>query len=184
MVELKEEEQALCLRMYWQLCLNLMGSSDNTIKFSGKAMNEKEIIHTGTSHAVCLYIKTVASSLFGRYKLGAHLAIEKGDQQYVKMKGGIIWARVFLFHRCLCLYTMAQTNKTKKRKYTAQAKPIHKELTNSLKNKNPNALHYVSLLNAEKAALTHKKNQEDDVRKQYNDAISMSIQGGYVHDTT
>eukprot|EP00957_Ditylum_brightwellii_P181612 13834130-Ditylum_brightwellii.AAC.1 len=90
------------------------------------------------------------------------------------MKGGVIWARVFWFHRCLCLYAMARTNKTKKRKYMTLAKPIHKELTNSLKNKNPNGLHCVSLLNAEKAALTHKKNQEDDVRKQYNDAISVA----------
>eukprot|EP00957_Ditylum_brightwellii_P116178 8861889-Ditylum_brightwellii.AAC.1 len=69
---------------------------------------------------------------------------------------------------------MAQTNKTKERKYMAQANRIHNKLTNSLKNKNPNVLHYVSLLNAEKAALKQKKNQEDDVRKLYNDAIIMS----------
>eukprot|EP00957_Ditylum_brightwellii_P100346 7649230-Ditylum_brightwellii.AAC.1 len=42
MVELKEEDQASCLRVYWQLCFNLMGSSDNTVELSGKAMNEKE----------------------------------------------------------------------------------------------------------------------------------------------
>mmetsp|Transcript_12853 Transcript_12853/g.18977 ORF Transcript_12853/g.18977 Transcript_12853/m.18977 type:complete len:125 (-) Transcript_12853:49-423(-) len=64
----------------------------------------------------------------------------------------------------------------------AQVKRIDKDLTNSLKNKNPNVLHYVSLLNAEKAALNQKKNQDDDVRKLYNDAISMSARGGYVHD--
>ena len=64
----------------------------------------------------------------------------------------------------------------------AQAKRIHTELTNSLKNKNPNVLHCVSLLNAEKAALNQKKYQEDDVRKLYNDAITMSARGGYVHD--
>eukprot|EP00957_Ditylum_brightwellii_P017018 1283380-Ditylum_brightwellii.AAC.1 len=63
----------------------------------------------------------------------------------------------------------------------AQAKSIHKELTNSLKNKNPNVLHHVSLLNAEKAVLKQKRNQ-DDVRKMYNDAIAMSARGGYVHD--
>eukprot|EP00957_Ditylum_brightwellii_P133395 10170573-Ditylum_brightwellii.AAC.1 len=60
---------------------------------------------------------------------------------------------------------MARTTTTKKRKYIARAKCIHKELTNSLKNKNPNIMHYVSLLNAEKAALKQKKNQEDDVKK-------------------
>jgi len=115
--------------------------------------------------------------------LGAHLAIEKGDLEYLKIKGGVPFSKVFWFHRCLCLYAMARTNKTKKTKYMAQAKRIHKELTNSLKNKNPNSLHCLSLLNAEKAALTNKKNREDDVRKQYNDAISMSTRGGYVHDT-
>jgi len=64
----------------------------------------------------------------------------------------------------------------------AQVKRIDKELTNSFKNKNANVLHYVSLLNAERAALTRTKNQEDDARKLYNDAISISARGGYVHD--
>jgi len=181
MVELKEEEQASHLRMYWQLYFNLMGSSNNTVELSGKAMNEKEIVFTPSSHVAFICVKTIACSLFGMYELGAHLAIEKGDKQYFKIKGGLMHAPVFLFHRCLCLYAMVQTNKTKDRKYMAQAKRMHKELTDSLKNKNPNILHYVSLLNAEKAALKQKRNQ-DDVRKLYNDAIIMSARGGYVHD--
>eukprot|EP00957_Ditylum_brightwellii_P147968 11266751-Ditylum_brightwellii.AAC.1 len=78
------------------------------------------------------------------------------------MKGGAMHAQMFWFHRCLCMFAMARTNKTKERKYMSQAKCIHKELTNSLKNKNPNVLHYLSLLNAEKAALKQKKYQEDD----------------------
>eukprot|EP00957_Ditylum_brightwellii_P019840 1497464-Ditylum_brightwellii.AAC.1 len=86
------------------------------------------------------------------------------------MKGGPIYALLFMFHGCLCLYAMARTNKTKKRKHMAQANCIHRELTNFLRNKNPNVLHYVSLLNAEKAALA-QKNQED-VKKLYNDAIN------------
>eukprot|EP00957_Ditylum_brightwellii_P187795 14299205-Ditylum_brightwellii.AAC.1 len=75
---------------------------------------------------------------------------------------------------------MARINKTK-RKYMDQAKRIHKELTNLLKNKNQNILHCVSLLDAEKAALKQKRNPED-LRKLYNDAIVMSAQGGNVHD--
>eukprot|EP00957_Ditylum_brightwellii_P175505 13362466-Ditylum_brightwellii.AAC.1 len=141
-VELKEEEKASCLRTYWQLSLNLMGSSNNTVELSGKAMNENEIVFTPFSHVTFTLVKTIASSLFGRYELGAHLAIEKGDQQYLKMKGGVMWAQIFWFHRCLCVFAMARTNKTKERKYMAQAKRTHKELTNLLKNKNPNVLHY------------------------------------------
>eukprot|EP00957_Ditylum_brightwellii_P161095 12265330-Ditylum_brightwellii.AAC.1 len=68
---------------------------------------------------------------------------------------------------------MAQTNKTKKKQYMAQAKGIHKELTNLLENKNPNILHCVCLLDAEKAALKKKTNQKD-VRKLYNDVITVS----------
>eukprot|EP00957_Ditylum_brightwellii_P015086 1138090-Ditylum_brightwellii.AAC.1 len=63
----------------------------------------------------------------------------------------------------------------------AQAKGIHKELIDSLDNKNPNVLRYVCLLNAEKAALKQKKTQEE-IRKLYNDAIRTSARGGYVHD--
>eukprot|EP00957_Ditylum_brightwellii_P077627 5899687-Ditylum_brightwellii.AAC.1 len=68
---------------------------------------------------------------------------------------------------------MARTDKTKERKYMAQAKCIHKDLTNSLKNKSPNVLHYVSSLNGEKDALKQKRNQEN-MKKLYNDAIIMS----------
>eukprot|EP00957_Ditylum_brightwellii_P013962 1053538-Ditylum_brightwellii.AAC.1 len=63
----------------------------------------------------------------------------------------------------------------------SQATHIHKKLTNSLKNKNPNVLRYVSLLSAEKATLKQKKKQED-IRKLHNDAIGMSGGGGHMHD--
>eukprot|EP00957_Ditylum_brightwellii_P104001 7923918-Ditylum_brightwellii.AAC.1 len=46
MDELNEEEQASCLRMYWQLCFNLMGLSTNTVEFSGEAMNENKVFST------------------------------------------------------------------------------------------------------------------------------------------
>eukprot|EP00957_Ditylum_brightwellii_P075331 5723994-Ditylum_brightwellii.AAC.1 len=62
----------------------------------------------------------------------------------------------------------------KKRKYIDQAKCIHDELTDSLKKKNPNVTHYVSLLNAELASLRQPKNQEQNVRKLYNNAITIS----------
>eukprot|EP00957_Ditylum_brightwellii_P206729 15349699-Ditylum_brightwellii.AAC.1 len=181
MDELKEEEQASCLRMFWQLFFNLMGSSNSTIELCGEAINEQEVVFTDASHAAFVVVKIIASSLSGRYELGAHLNIEKGDKQYLMIKGGINLAFVFWFHRSLCLYAMARKNKKKRRHYMAQAKLIHKEFTKSLKNKNPNVLHYVILLKAEQAALKRKRDQEN-VRKLYNDAITTAARGGYVHD--
>eukprot|EP00957_Ditylum_brightwellii_P104264 7942001-Ditylum_brightwellii.AAC.1 len=93
MVELKEKEQASCLRMCWQSYLNLIGSSNNTVEVSDKAMDEKEIVFTPVSHPTFIFVKTIAFILFGRYELGVHLAIEKGDQQYLKMKGGVMYAQ-------------------------------------------------------------------------------------------
>eukprot|EP00957_Ditylum_brightwellii_P002908 222295-Ditylum_brightwellii.AAC.1 len=139
-------------------------------------MDEAEVVFTPSLRTIFTFVKTIASSLFEKYELGAHLAIEKGDQQFFKIIGGGFGVLPIWFHRCLCMYAMARTSKTKERKYMTQAKRIHKELTNSLKNKNLNVLHYVSLLNAEKAALKQKQYQEDDVRKLYNDAITMSAQ--------
>eukprot|EP00957_Ditylum_brightwellii_P206079 15346708-Ditylum_brightwellii.AAC.1 len=144
-------------------------------------MDEKEVDSTDASHAHFVIVKTIASSLFGRHELGAHQDIEKRDAKYLKIKGGTMYAVMLWFHRSLCLYAMARKNKMKTRKYMVQARHIHKELANCLKEKNPNILHYVSLLNAEKAALIQKKNQED-VRKLYNDAITISARGGYAHD--
>eukprot|EP00957_Ditylum_brightwellii_P069413 5269955-Ditylum_brightwellii.AAC.1 len=183
MIELKEEDQASSLRTYWQLYFNLMRSSNNIVEISDSTMDKKECAFTPGSHAKFVIVKAIASSLFGRYELGVHLVAEKEeDKQYLKIKGGIIDAQMFWFHRCLYLYAMSRTNKTKKKQYMTQAKCIHKELINSLKNKNPNIFHYTSLLNAEKAALKQKKYQEDDTRKLYNAAINMSARGGYVHD--
>lgn len=181
MVELKEEEQASCLRLYWQLCLNLMGSSNNTVKISGNAMDEEEVVFGPGSHANFIIVKTVASNMFGRYELGAHQVIGSTDKQYFKISGGILQCFMFWFHRCLCLYGMARENNNKKKQYMAQANQIYKALTKSLKKKNPNILHYVSLMNAEKAALKQKKSKKD-VIKLYNGAIRISARSGYVHD--
>eukprot|EP00957_Ditylum_brightwellii_P036776 2785421-Ditylum_brightwellii.AAC.2 len=65
-----------------------MGSSNNIVELSGKAMDEKEVVFTPISHAAFIIVNTIALSLFGRYELGAHLAIEKGDHQFLKMKRG------------------------------------------------------------------------------------------------
>eukprot|EP00957_Ditylum_brightwellii_P211518 15366267-Ditylum_brightwellii.AAC.2 len=157
-----------------------MGSSNNNGELSGKAINEKKIVFILASHTAFIIVKTITSSLFGRYELGAHLAFDEGYKQYLKMKGEIVLAPMLLFYMCLCVLTMARASKTKERKYMVQAKPIHKELTNSPKNKNPSILHYVSSLNAEKVSLKQKKSQE--VRKLYNDALTMSARGGYMHD--
>eukprot|EP00957_Ditylum_brightwellii_P100188 7635624-Ditylum_brightwellii.AAC.1 len=91
-----------------------MGSSNNTVELSGNAMDEKELVFTPGPRAAFIVVKTIASSLFGRFELGAHLVVEKGNQQYLTMKGGAMYAPLFWFHRCLCMFAMARTNKTKK----------------------------------------------------------------------
>ena len=82
----------------------LMGSSNNNVELSGKAMDEKEVVFTPVLHVHFIIVKTIASSLFGRYELGAHLVIEKGDEQYLMMKGGIKYALIFyLTGVCVCM---------------------------------------------------------------------------------
>eukprot|EP00957_Ditylum_brightwellii_P071204 5412722-Ditylum_brightwellii.AAC.1 len=71
MVELKEEDQASCLSLFWQLCFNLMGSLKSTVEPGSKAMHEKEVVFDNPSRADFVVVKTVMSSLFGRYKQGA-----------------------------------------------------------------------------------------------------------------
>jgi len=53
MVELKEEDQASMQRMYWQLSLNLMRLSNNTVELSGNAMDEKKsCFHSCFAHNI------------------------------------------------------------------------------------------------------------------------------------
>jgi len=181
-VELKEEEQASCLKIQWQLYLNLMGLSNNTVEFKGKALDETDIVFTDPVGAMFALAKNIACNLFGEYEMGAHISIEKGYQQFLKLKGGPFFAMVFSFHRALSLYAMARKDKKKKSKYIAEAKRLRKVLVFSLKKGNPNVSHYVSLLNAEHAALKEKKNKEKTVDTLYKDAILSSTRGGYVHD--
>eukprot|EP00957_Ditylum_brightwellii_P063687 4833811-Ditylum_brightwellii.AAC.1 len=89
MVELKEEA-APGLRILWHLYLYVMGSSNNTVELSGNSMDEKKV--DLVTHATFIAVKTIASSLFGKYELGAHLAVKKGEQQFLKMKGGPMYA--------------------------------------------------------------------------------------------
>eukprot|EP00957_Ditylum_brightwellii_P212386 15367210-Ditylum_brightwellii.AAC.2 len=63
MLDLKELEQAACLRSFWQLCLNLMGLSDNTVEFVGKAMNENNFAGSHFSRTFLLVAKSIAYNL-------------------------------------------------------------------------------------------------------------------------
>jgi len=182
MVELNAKEQAAALKMFWQLCLNLMGLSNNTVELSGKAMDEKELVFTGAVNMYFVLVKNIAFNLFGQYESVASLVIKKEAQQHLVVKGGSYTALMYTFHRSLSLYAMAQKNRNKKKKYMTKANRLHKELAASLKKGNPNALHYVSFLNAERNALKQKKNREETVEQEYKNAITVSLRGGYVHD--
>jgi len=182
MLDLKELEQAACLRSFWQLCLNLMGLSDNTVEFVGKAMNENNFAGSHFSRTFLLVAKSIAYNLFVEYELGANQGIEKGLERFFKVKGGIFVTMMFMYHQALSLYAAARNNNKKKGEYRTQANHIRKKLISSLKSGNPNIIHYVSLLNAENAAVENKKNQQEHAIKLYKSAIITSARGGYAMD--
>jgi len=178
MEELGRKEHAGLTRLERQTALNLMGMSDNTVILTGDAMDERLFLDQGHSpemqNAYEAY-KSVLYSFFGEHKLGAELAIAKGNA-FVKGSPGMVLGIADAFARGISLYSMAR--ETKSTKYKKEATRPHKLLKSWLKKGNPNVQHHVAILDAELAALQGKSTEAS---KLYRKGIVLSTRAGFIH---
>ena len=181
MVELKRDLCTKCANCYWQMILNLLGTSENTIVMQGTALHSpQEILDDVETPAVVGVFKGCQSRLyavFGEYEIGAHHALANEDF-FHKVSPGNPLIVADTFCQGLSLFSMARRTK-KNKKYVKRAKQIRAQIKTWVKKGNPNVQHYEALMEAEYAALTGKSSLAE---LQYQSAVTIAARGGFVHD--
>jgi predicted ATPase len=183
MEELKRLGTADITRVLWQTALNLMGRSSRANILSGEAMDENEILERARATNGEKFMTNVIDGLksflyayLGEHRLGAELAIAKGDK-FLKELPCAMFGMSETFSRGITLYAMAR--KTNKRKFKKHAIQVKKTIKSWVDGGNPNVKHHLCLLNAEQAALDGK---EDLARALYGKAVILAARGGFLHD--
>jgi hypothetical protein len=171
--ELKQQDQAVLHRMYWQFMMNLAGQSRETTKLKGVAFDcDDSARETPLQVAVYDLIQLDLYVFFGDFERGSELAIRtQGNYEkayFVQM--------LETFHQGVVLYAMAQ--RTRSPKYRKRATKIRKTIKKWMDNGNPNVLHYHFLLRAEQAVLDKDYEVADAL---YRDAIKFAARTGHLH---
>ena len=162
--------------------LNMIGDAEDPLKLSGSAMVEEDFLEMIESSegqfwsSLHLQIfQSMMCSYFGDFENGAKLAFERGD--VYEKKNGSPLAMTDILHQGVSLYAMAR--KTKEKRYVKAAKKIKKKVVDWVKKGNVNAVHYLSLFEAEEAALEGKS---DVATKLYPKAMISAARSGFQHD--
>lgn len=176
MEEVSQPEQALVLKMFWQMMLNLTStSSNNDGKLEGDIFSVDKFRGKGAVHLGSVHLAEGELLVFTNIEAAADRAIKVGDK-FEKLAPGIFLGMIEVFHRAVALYALAR--QTKKRKYKAPANKLSKKIEKWMNGGNPNVKYYHLLLSAEKAALS--KNY-DIAEERYKEAIILAARTGHLH---
>jgi tetratricopeptide (TPR) repeat protein len=162
MVEWNQLKPSSFTIILWQVVLNLMGHSENTVILTGKAMDQEKLLQESLEtkndlirFVLSLYRLTVAF-IFDQYEIAMEQLEEwnmhKGYIQ--KALPGSFQLIHHSFHCALICISMAQ--KTKKRKYRKMARSFARAIEEWADKGNPNVRRYDELLKAEFASLDGK----------------------------
>ncbi len=162
MVEWNQLKPSSHTRILWQVVLNLMGRSENTVILTGKAMDQEKLLQESLENQndqIRLSIscnRLYVAFIFDQYEIAMEQLEEwnmhKGYLQKA-MPGPFVLTRHY-FHCALTCISMAQ--KTKKRKYRKMARSFARAIEEWVDKGNPNVRHYDELLKAEFASLDGK----------------------------
>jgi predicted ATPase len=174
--EVKQQDQACFLKMFWQMILNLMGQSKESKTLKGEIFNCEAFARTTSLHDAVFNLATLDLLIFfGDFEQAANLAIQCGNS-FEKAFPGFFLGMMETFHRGVALYAMAR--RTKKLKYKRRASRILKTVGKWLDKGNPNVKHYHSFLSAEQSAL-NKDYKTAEVL--YKDSIRSAARNGNLH---
>eukprot|EP00980_Cylindrotheca_fusiformis_P027511 scaffold20794_cov117-Cylindrotheca_fusiformis.AAC.3 len=176
MEEVSQPQQALILKMFWQMMLNLTSSSSSDLhELEGKVFSSKSF--DGQSAVLKATIHLVQGELliFTDFEMAAERAIEGADK-FEQLAPAIFLIMIETFHRAVALYALAR--RTKKRKYKVHANKLAKRIEKWMKSGNPNVKYYYLLLSAEKAALNKKF---EEAEENYKNAIVLAARTGHMH---
>eukprot|EP00980_Cylindrotheca_fusiformis_P025746 scaffold14558_cov137-Cylindrotheca_fusiformis.AAC.11 len=177
MDELAQPEQAIILKMLWQMMLNLATTptSKDLHKLEGEIFSAEsfsgDAVHMGALHGW-------QGELLVYYDLeaAAKRAIDYGDK-FPKVARGMFLEMFETFHRAIALFAMAR--RTSKRKYRTHANKLARRIEGWVRDGNPNVRHYHLAIMAEQAALSKKY---DLAEENYKNAIALAARTGFMND--
>ena len=194
------ENMAAFITIMWQAASNLMNPDGNTTVLTGIAMDESELVSHVKTDSEAVFYRSVKNRLllyFEEYEAAAKLALERGDE-YVKGFMGTPMGSTDVFVRGMALYAMARECLHRRRpylwiKYRRHANRARSTVRSFVMNGNPNAVHYLKLLDAEHLSCSFisqgrnnnrniKKKHIEQVSKLYTEAVKMSVRGGFIQD--
>ena len=181
MVDYKQGKALGFSKFLLQSLYNLSGKSGNTSTLTGSVVDQDECLKLYQRRKDAQMIAHVhrrplfLACYFAEYDLGAEIALKEGD---ATMQGLIsqISVPVIAFAGSLCCYVKAR--KTRNRTYKRHAKKYHR-LIKKWSAQNPNCVHYLTILNAEKAVLKGKTREAVVL---YENAILTTGRSGLIHD--
>eukprot|EP00980_Cylindrotheca_fusiformis_P016427 scaffold4897_cov129-Cylindrotheca_fusiformis.AAC.4 len=176
MEELSQPEQAICLKMFWQMLLNLMTTGlDDSQKLVGDVFTAEGFTGTEAVHVSSMHMLQGELLVFYDIEAAAKRAIKHGDK-FTKLAPGVFLIMFETFHRAIALFAMAR--RTEKLKYRINANKLAKRIEGWVRSGNPNVGHYHMALLAEQAALNKKYNLAE---KNYKNAIVLAARSGHMH---
>eukprot|EP00980_Cylindrotheca_fusiformis_P003217 scaffold732_cov114-Cylindrotheca_fusiformis.AAC.5 len=177
MEELSQPEQAIGLKMFWQMILNLVKSpvSKDSHKLEGDIFSAEAFTCIGAVDVASIHLWQGELLVFYDIEAAAKRAIKDGDK-YAKLSPSIFHVMFETFHRAIALFAMAR--RTRKRKYRSTANKLAKRIEGWVRSGNPNVSHYHAALLAEQAALNKKY---DLAEENYKNAIVLAARSGHMH---
>eukprot|EP00980_Cylindrotheca_fusiformis_P025741 scaffold14558_cov137-Cylindrotheca_fusiformis.AAC.6 len=178
MEEVSQLEQAVALKMFWQMVLNLVTTpvSKDVHKLEGDIFSARGFKGTGAVYLGTMYGWQGELLVFYDLEAAAKRAIKDGDK-FAKLSPGTLNNMHETFHRAVALFAMAR--RTRKRKYRTHANKLANRIRCWMRSGNPNVRHYHMALMAEQAALGKKY---DLAEENYKNAISLAARTGHMHD--
>ncbi|KAL3945087.1 MAG: hypothetical protein SGBAC_000816 [Bacillariaceae sp.] len=177
MEDMKQQLQAYFVKVQWQMMLNLQGEEEETTELKGEIFDLESFPPKSAMQKSFTYFAQLELFIYyGEYEAAANLAIENGNL-FESNGVGDSYAQTEAFHRGLALYAMAR--KTKQSKYKQRANKARLTIEKWSKDGCPNVVHFLRLLNAEKAALDNKHKLAEDL---YKSAIIKAARPGLSQD--
>jgi predicted ATPase len=162
MVKWNQLKPSSFTRILWQVVLNLMGRSENTVILTGKAMDQEKLLQESlktkndNTRFVMSFCRLYVALIFDQYEIAMEQLEEwnmhKGYLQKA-MPGTFLITHLY-FHCALTCISMAR--KTKRRKYRKMARSFARVIEEWVDKGNPNVRRYGELLKAEFASLDGK----------------------------
>ncbi|CAJ1965786.1 unnamed protein product [Cylindrotheca closterium] len=173
--DLRQKDQHLITRMFWQMVLNLTGKSKGKTNLRGAAFNEeKKQTVTALERAYLDAFRLQLMIFFGEYKEAGTLVIDTGGFSTIAPK--YFFGMVDTFFRGFAMYLLA--HRTRKRKHLQLANEIQTTIEKWAQNGNPNVQHYHLFLCAEQAAYDKKSTEAASL---FRKAIVLATRTGHLH---